>query len=47
MARMMNAIISKSLLLNIRDSALAISVIVFTVGTIAGPSAFAQDSEPA
>src|SRR6266567_5577691 len=46
MARMMSAIISKSLLLNIRGTALAISVIAFTVGTIAGPPAIAQDTTP-
>ena len=43
---MMSAIISNSLLLNIRDTALAISVIVFTVSTIAGPPALAQDTTP-
>ena len=46
MARTMSAIISNSLLLNIRGTALAISVIVLTVGTIAGPPASAQDTTP-
>jgi hypothetical protein len=46
MARMMSAIISNSLLLNIRGTALAISVIVLTVCTIAGPPALAQDTAP-
>src|SRR5437773_3161299 len=45
MARMMSAIISKSLMLNIRGTALAISVIAFT-GTIAAPPAIAQDTTP-
>src|SRR6202048_238581 len=43
---MMSAIISKSLLVNIRGTALAISAIVFTVGTIAGPPALPQDTTP-
>src|ERR1700736_6827377 len=43
---MMSAIISKSLLVNIRGTALQISAIGFTVGTIAGPPALAQDTTP-
>src|SRR5712691_5366581 len=46
MARMMSAISSKSLLLSIQGIPLAISVIVFTVGTIAGPPVLAQDTTP-
>jgi hypothetical protein len=44
---MMSARFSKSLQLNIRCTALAISVIVFTIGTLADPHALAQDSTPA
>jgi hypothetical protein len=46
MAHMMSAIISNSLLLNIRGTALAISVIVLTVCSIAGPPTLAQDTTP-
>ncbi len=42
----MSAIISNSLLLKIRGAALAISVIVLTVGTIATPPALSQDTTP-
>src|SRR5271154_4807039 len=43
---MMSAIIPNSLSLNIRSTVLAISVIVFTVGSIAGPPVLAQDTAP-
>jgi hypothetical protein len=43
---MKSDIISSSLLLNLRGTALAISVIVFTVATIAGAPALAQDTTP-
>src|ERR1700688_1751194 len=46
MARMMSAIISKSLLLNIRGTALVIPVIVFTFGIVSGSAAHAQDTTP-
>ena len=42
----MSAITSKSLSLNLRDTALAISVIVLTVCTIAGPPVLGQDTTP-
>ncbi len=42
----MNVIVSKSLLLNIRGTALAILLIMFTVGAIASPLALAQDTTP-
>ncbi|WP_433965311.1 outer membrane protein [Tunturiibacter gelidiferens] len=43
---MKSVIISSSLLLSVRGTALAISVIVFTVGTIACPPVLAQDTTP-
>ena len=46
MARKMSVSISKSLLLNIRRAASAISVIVLTMCAIAGPPALAQDTTP-
>ncbi len=42
----MSAIISKSLLLDFRGTALAISVIMFTMGIIASAPSFAQDTTP-
>ncbi len=42
----MSVIVSKSLLLNIRGTALAISLIMFTVVTIASRPALAQDTTP-